>query len=1108
LNLGDCRFTGTLPTSLYDLENIESLMLVNNNLRGNPEGVTNLSSLTGLWLSMNEFEGEILTNICNLTQLTELELVENNFSGGIPGCLGDISSLIDLYLANNNFSGCFPEEIIDSYCNSRYDLFSSINNPSLPNLGNIDPLCSGQTQVGAPCEDLDSSTEDDVIEDDCSCTGASQDCIHPDYNALIELYDSTNGDNWTNTVNGDRAWDQSCDPCDGSWFGIECQNGRVTCIDLDGDPNCTLDVIGNNLDGTIPDIILEELEILILSGNKRIVGELPQFDSLENVQVLRCDNCSLSSSLPNFNLPSLRVLSISNNNLSGQLPEMNLLPNVEFIRLNENAFEGTIPEFVSNPLLNRIRLQDNNLSGCYPSTICNISDISYINNPLLPWEGDHMPFCSGEVEIGAPCDDGITTTTNETINDDCECLDNNIGIPFLCTNTPVECDLNSLNFSGTNPIPGAGTGAGGDVCNGAGVIQNALWYGIQAQATEMEIDVVVNSCTQGPGAPCPDLGAQIAVWGPGCPADGGTCIGGSADCTATGATYTVSGLIVGQNYYVLIDGCCESICDFGISVTASEWEPDFAPPNELIAAFNSCTSPFPENVFCLGAPVTINVDDPDLQNLAADWIWSIFGPAGVDYVSGNFSGGGSNFQVGDIANGDPGFSEIEMVFSTPGTYTLCLDDIITNCDSGNGPTCLNVEIVNLIEQDFGEWGVCESSFMEPGYSFLPPSITVDGSEFEWNFGRAIVPGDLPSPSGGLIEITTIDDCGCEYAQFITINIVGLSPVDVLELEIFDCQLPYTYDVNGQTITIDDADLFNNFEVQLSGGSEAQNYFGANCDSLIRINASKILLTDSLAVDVVSGEADVLVNIYRVDGEAFSLLDGEYIWRDVITNDVVAMGNPVRLPEGNYLCEYNGMILDITTGEESPCFGVLGPYEIIIETPDCLFDLQNDFIETQFNTSTQVNVLTNDTYPSASVFTVTEYDPTLIEFADIGEVGFLDFTVIGNFSDTIDVTYEVCDSICSECHTAKLFVTNEDLNALTLTNVISPNNDGLNDILRFSTDPVLIDSKLTIFNRWGNIVHLQEEYDNSWSAEGLPGGIYFYVLEVFGLEIKRTITVFK
>jgi len=286
--------------------------------------------------------------------------------------------------------------------------------------------------------------------------------MHPDYDGLMQLYNATGGANWTiNTGWVDGAAGANCDPCNG-WYGVECENNRVRCIDLDGVVNCGLDLIGNNLIGTIPDINLSNLEILILSGNDGITGNLPSFTSISNIEVLRCDLCSLSGALPNLSLPVLRVLSLEGNNLSDELPTFDFLPVALFFRLNDNGFIGSLPEFNDNPILEDIRLEDNaltgeipsythlnllhlrlqnnNLSGCYPDSICNILDLTTTGNPLLPWEGDVSQFCNGQDQIGAPCNDGDPTSANDQINPDCSCgVNSGITINNLTVDESAGC---------------------------------------------------------------------------------------------------------------------------------------------------------------------------------------------------------------------------------------------------------------------------------------------------------------------------------------------------------------------------------------------------------------------------------------------------------------------------------------------------------------------------------------------------------------------------------------------------------------------------------------------------------------------------------------------
>ncbi|MCE6989240.1 gliding motility-associated C-terminal domain-containing protein [Dyadobacter sp. CY323] len=60
---------------------------------------------------------------------------------------------------------------------------------------------------------------------------------------------------------------------------------------------------------------------------------------------------------------------------------------------------------------------------------------------------------------------------------------------------------------------------------------------------------------------------------------------------------------------------------------------------------------------------------------------------------------------------------------------------------------------------------------------------------------------------------------------------------------------------------------------------------------------------------------------------------------------------------------------------------------------------------------------------------------------------------------------------------------------TLTNVITPNNDGKNDSFIVPVSP----SSLEVFNRWGKSIFKTADYKNDW-GKGIANGTYFYVVE--------------
>jgi gliding motility-associated-like protein len=66
--------------------------------------------------------------------------------------------------------------------------------------------------------------------------------------------------------------------------------------------------------------------------------------------------------------------------------------------------------------------------------------------------------------------------------------------------------------------------------------------------------------------------------------------------------------------------------------------------------------------------------------------------------------------------------------------------------------------------------------------------------------------------------------------------------------------------------------------------------------------------------------------------------------------------------------------------------------------------------------------------------------------------------------------------------------------LLIPNVISPNNDGVNDL--FEIDNLQENTELIILNRWGNVVFSTTNYQNNWDGKDtfgkeLADGVYTY-----------------
>jgi Leucine-rich repeat (LRR) protein len=77
---------------------------------------------------------------------------------------------------------------------------------------------------------------------------------------------------------------------------------------------------------------------------------------------LDLSNNNLSGQMPNFDLSELRSLSLANNNLSGQIPNFSNMPLLQYLDLSANSLSGAIPNFTTLTQLQTLQLTGNNLS--------------------------------------------------------------------------------------------------------------------------------------------------------------------------------------------------------------------------------------------------------------------------------------------------------------------------------------------------------------------------------------------------------------------------------------------------------------------------------------------------------------------------------------------------------------------------------------------------------------------------------------------------------------------------------------------------------------------------------------------------------------------------
>lgn len=184
--------------------------------------------------------------------------------------------------------------------------------------------------------------------------------------ALVMLYDSTGGPNWTTT------WDLN-QPMD-NWNGVGIMNDRVVSLAL----------VNKNLVGSLPDLHLSALTDLGLSLNK-LSGVIQDFVNMPNLRSLLLKNNQFSGGVPNFsNLPLLEELELAANQLVGSIPNFSHLPQLQRLSLMTNQLTGNIPNFTSIPLLAKLYLNHNQLTGGIPdfNSIPLLTDLHLEQNQL------------------------------------------------------------------------------------------------------------------------------------------------------------------------------------------------------------------------------------------------------------------------------------------------------------------------------------------------------------------------------------------------------------------------------------------------------------------------------------------------------------------------------------------------------------------------------------------------------------------------------------------------------------------------------------------------------------------------------------------------------
>ncbi len=348
LDFGSNRFGGEIPPVLADLRRLKVLRLDDNDLEGEiPPAIGNLREVEELLLSGNELSGSIPAEFGGLRSVKWLRLQSNLLSGAIPDELSQLSNLIELDLNNNRLEGPLPEWL------SEFEGLTALH-------------ISGNTGLtGCLPEGLSRLENSDFGEFHLGWCGVEPD----DRQALVALYETTDGENWTNNT----RW--LSDAPIGEWHGVEVDDdGFVTELQLHG----------NGLSGKMPSKLryLQQLVVLRLDENDLTGSIPPELGELSNLVSLELSDNRLSGAIPVElgRLSKLKTLVLARNVLSGEIPsELSRLSELQSLYLHENLLTGQIPfELSELGNLMDLRLDGNWLNGEIPPELGELPDLEIL----------------------------------------------------------------------------------------------------------------------------------------------------------------------------------------------------------------------------------------------------------------------------------------------------------------------------------------------------------------------------------------------------------------------------------------------------------------------------------------------------------------------------------------------------------------------------------------------------------------------------------------------------------------------------------------------------------------------------------------------------------
>ncbi|MEM9548644.1 MAG: gliding motility-associated C-terminal domain-containing protein [Bacteroidota bacterium] len=559
------------------------------------------------------------------------------------------------------------------------------------------------------------------------------------------------------------------------------------------------------------------------------------------------------------------------------------------------SFGYTNTEGVGSSDVFMVRTDDfGTISGCSSELSITVSDLNAnedIPNPVVE------SLAMGEVQ------NFTTNTVNFEERVVCDgCSANDLEAGLICENAPVICSIDCLDgFTSTLPndliLPQPEM-----LCENAGIPNNMSWFAFVAGSNVVDLSIIPTNCTTiyGDDGSAQTIGIQAGIFADCSFENSMVChTDYCMDLIAETVNLASDQFIEGQTYYLFVDGCGGSVCDYEVIVNSAQQAFEM---DEITTISNNLGLDLDQDTLCAGSEITFTLDDFDQS---VNFNWSINPPT-------------SEFPLGIHSVNDT--NVVTFQFDEEGCFDIHVY-AFNDCDNSETRT-FSVCVKQLKDETFTDIYVCQECF--PISLVAPESgciITESGGAptvlIEDPNGDG-VPGWLGTSAitgPGLASNMVTNNLGCSYTQYVNVFEIPLSPRE--EIEYYFCLFDFPQEIDGYLFD-DPGDSRN---ITIPGGA------ASGCDSLIRITANAIDFWGGIGIgNCESGEVELSFEIQNISPEHYDSVT--YTWLDEFLNEVTDSDGIDSILTVNEIGTYSVQVAVVVDGESCP--QSFGPVNVDID----------------------------------------------------------------------------------------------------------------------------------------------------------------------------------